>query len=458
MAFGLAIGVTTVAGASVQTDRWLYAQGDTVQITGDEMLPGEAVVVDVFLPDGSLSQSHEVVADDGGAFSDTYTLASDAPGGIYDVVATGAVSGSVFRTQFDPLQWDVTFPDPTDTQYSDVAALGGAVTCRVTGGGTNPPTCPTDLSNSTVTAKRGAGFNTTIGSDTSDSDGVWGVNWQVNVIPSTTDYTMKAYASGGELPAGTTESDNSHILVTKENTVTTYTGDTSGTPGGSLALDATVEDEDSSFFASDPNLAGTVTFQLYSDAGGTTPEGSSVNRTLTAGDVQSGGNYTLPTTPGTYYMKASYGGNDYYNSDDSPLVAISVGSSCTFSGILPPVNDVSSAAATNLSSYKLNARGVVPIKFQLTCGGDLVDTQAEADAHPMTLALVQVNSSDTQVGNDTLEDPSAGSANTGYNFRFDDSADQYIYNRTIKGLAAGIWRVTATTGSDSTNEWFKIVG
>ena len=93
---------TAPAIASVQTDRYLYNFGDTVQITGDGMAASEVVAVDVYFPNASLAQHHEVAADEFGNFSDSFYLAEGMPGGIYDVVATGLSSGIVFTTQFDP--------------------------------------------------------------------------------------------------------------------------------------------------------------------------------------------------------------------------------------------------------------------------------------------------------------------------------------------------------------------
>lgn len=100
LAVGL-LGVTTVL-ADVSTDKYDYVPGETVYISGDGMLPGETVAVDIYYPDGSLAQHHEVLADDAGNFSDTYVLPDDAPVGDYTVMATGLSSGNVFTTTFDP--------------------------------------------------------------------------------------------------------------------------------------------------------------------------------------------------------------------------------------------------------------------------------------------------------------------------------------------------------------------
>src|SRR6266496_3771576 len=90
------------AMAAVQTDKWAYSIGETVRITGDGMAPGEDVSVDVDFPDGSLAQSHTVLADDQGDFADSFDLLDGMPDGVYGVVATGLTSGNTFRTEFDP--------------------------------------------------------------------------------------------------------------------------------------------------------------------------------------------------------------------------------------------------------------------------------------------------------------------------------------------------------------------
>ena len=120
--------------ADVWTDRNVYQGGDTVLINGDGMQAGESVGVDVFLPDGSLAQHHDVAADDAGTFSDTYTLALDAPSGDYSVVATGASSGATFSTTFDPIgagALNCNLPVHNPTHYKLEA--GTTVTCTIDG-------------------------------------------------------------------------------------------------------------------------------------------------------------------------------------------------------------------------------------------------------------------------------------------------------------------------------------
>src|SRR5438093_4989309 len=132
MTIGLLAGS---AKADVWTDRDVYHPGDTVAINGSEMQGGESVGVEVFLPDGSVAQHHDVQADDQGSFSDSYTLPLDAPSGIYSVLATGAQSGRTFTTTFDPIGAGAlncpTLEVHNPTHYK--LPVGTSVTCTIDG-------------------------------------------------------------------------------------------------------------------------------------------------------------------------------------------------------------------------------------------------------------------------------------------------------------------------------------
>jgi uncharacterized repeat protein (TIGR01451 family) len=123
------------ARADVWTDRNVYQPGDTVTISGDGMQAGESVGVDVSFPDASLAQHHDVLADDQGNFSDSYTLPIDAPPGDYTVVATGAESGNSYTTTFDPIGAGalncptLTVHNPTHYKLQ----VGTSVTCTIDG-------------------------------------------------------------------------------------------------------------------------------------------------------------------------------------------------------------------------------------------------------------------------------------------------------------------------------------
>lgn len=129
---------------------------------------------------------------------------------------------------------------------------------------------------------------------------------------------------------------------------------------------------------------------------------------------------------------------------------------CTIGEIKPPVNDVSGATEEGMSSYKRGSRGVIPAKFSAACSGDPIDTQAEADDHPMNLKLTKLASG---TASDTvIENTVTGSANTGDLFRFVDADDHYIYNIGVNNLATGTYRITISeaNGGGSHDEWFAI--
>src|SRR3990172_7351367 len=100
LALIMALAGSGLALAAVSTDSQNYFSGQTATIAGDGMAPGETVGVDILDPDGLNVQRHEVTADEGGNFSDTYAIPSDAKSGVYTVVATGLTSGTVFTATF----------------------------------------------------------------------------------------------------------------------------------------------------------------------------------------------------------------------------------------------------------------------------------------------------------------------------------------------------------------------
>jgi hypothetical protein len=147
---------------------------------------------------------------------------------------------------------------------------------------------------------------------------------------------------------------------------------------------------------------------------------------------------------------------DKSGNTETKTVSYEVVPPCTIGEIEPPVNDVSHADDLGMSAYKYGSRGVVPAKFGAACDGDPIDTQAEADAHPMKLKLVKLGSTPNQ--NALIEGTEAGSANTGDLFRFDEDADRYIYNIGVKNLSRGIYKITISEadGRGSHDEWFSI--
>jgi hypothetical protein len=147
---------------------------------------------------------------------------------------------------------------------------------------------------------------------------------------------------------------------------------------------------------------------------------------------------------------------DKVGNTQTKTVSYKVVSPCNMGEIAPPVNDVSDADDPGMSAYKFGSRGVIPAKFSAACDGDPIDTQAEADAHPMKLTLIKLGSTPDQDA--VVENTVTGSANTGDLFRFDDAADHYIYNVAVKNLVRGTYKITISeaNGGGTHDEWFSV--
>jgi hypothetical protein len=97
----LLLAVAPVAATSIQTDLWVYAQGDTVNMYGDGFGASEDVQIVTTDPYGVVVDDGITTSDPSGYIAYSFVLNSDVPG-IYDVVATGLSSGLTASTQFDP--------------------------------------------------------------------------------------------------------------------------------------------------------------------------------------------------------------------------------------------------------------------------------------------------------------------------------------------------------------------
>jgi Tol biopolymer transport system component len=169
----------------------------------------------------------------------------------------------------------------------------------------------------------------------------------------------------------------------------------------------------------------------------------------------SGSTFELGTTTVSCTAKDA-SGNESSAKTFEVRVTDGVVSPCDIGEIEPPVNNVSSADDPGMSAYKYGSRGIIPAKFRALCNGDPIDTQAEADAHPMKLTLAKVGATPDQDA--VVENTVTGLANTGDLFRFDDSADHYIYNVGVKNLAKGTYKITISeaNGGATHDEWFSI--
>ena len=98
-----------------------------------------------------------------------------------------------------------------------------------------------------------------------------------------------------------------------------------------------------------------------------------------------------------------------------------------WSGVLEPIN------ADGSSTFKLGR--TIPIKLQLT-GGAASITDAV-----ITLSLTKVSSTITGTQEESI---TAASADSGTTFRYDPTANQYIFNLATQGLSVGTWRLGIT--------------
>ena len=134
LALAFTLFAASVAMGAVSTDQADYVPGSVVMISGDGMTPGESVMVDVYLPDDSLAQSNEVVADETGNFTDTYQLSQDGPLGTYTAVATGQSSGATFSTTFtdtDPASEFTAFSiTPTPVAAGGTLSWSASAVCK----------------------------------------------------------------------------------------------------------------------------------------------------------------------------------------------------------------------------------------------------------------------------------------------------------------------------------------
>jgi len=249
------------------------------------------------------------------------------------------------------LGFTLNAPSLSTVNYSDFVVLRGAYTCL----DDSASLCPTAIQNLSATFSIRPS-----GGDTFTNVGTVATSFSFTGTPggcATTcsqgfQLTWKAgRALGATVPPGvydvgltTTMSPGQQVLlgavtVTPESTNTTYLGATGAMGDTSLALSASVRDQDlgqasgTGIFSPDANLAGSseVTFELF-DATNTTSVVGPVNAFLTGGGSASGSpSLHLPASGGTFQLRTTFVGNSFYTSS-SDLDTITVTPSNT-----PPV-------------------------------------------------------------------------------------------------------------------------
>lgn len=105
-----------------------------------------------------------------------------------------------------------------------------------------------------------------------------------------------------------------------------------------------------------------------------------------------------------------------------------------FGGILQPLS--------NGSTYK--AGSTIPVKFQLTDVSGTYITNAVA-----TITYAKVNNN---VADNELVATSTSASSTGNQFRYDSTANQYIFNLSTKGISTGTYQVSITLNDGNTKK------
>jgi YVTN family beta-propeller protein len=130
-------------------------------------------------------------------------------------------------------------------------------------------------------------------------------------------------------------------------------------------------------------------------------------------------------------------GSRLYLANTYGIAVIDTGIS-NFVGFLPPIR--------NDGSSIFQSGRTVPVKFQLTTADGGYVTNATA-----TLQVLKLT--DTVLGTvvEVTADAS-GSSNTGNLFRFDATANQYVYNLSIKGYSSGTYLLRVRINDQTTHE------
>jgi hypothetical protein len=148
--FAISVQSLPAIAATIQTDLFIYMNGDTVTVTGDGFGPAETVDVVTTSPTAAPVDSGTADTDDLGNFSYRFILSTDESG-LFDVVATGRTSGLEATTQFDPPAISVT-PPSNNFGNVTVGTTSSAATFTITntGSGTNNKLTVTAVSSSSA--------------------------------------------------------------------------------------------------------------------------------------------------------------------------------------------------------------------------------------------------------------------------------------------------------------------
>src|SRR4051812_7887631 len=178
------------------------------------------------------------------------------------------------------------------------------------------------------------------------------------------------------------------------------------------------------------NLGAPASFAYYS---GTTATGTPL-----AG---------APTGVGTYTVVGSFAGTGNYNPASATKTAVTV--TYRWDGFLQPINDTAHQIGVTESLFKLGS--TVPVKFQLKKSDGTVVQESGTNLPAFTRSANRGVCDPSTSAEGVLSDPGF----TGSAFRWDSTAQQYIYNFSTKGLTKGEYRIFAAL-DDGTSQWVDI--
>jgi hypothetical protein len=146
-----------------------------------------------------------------------------------------------------------------------------------------------------------------------------------------------------------------------------------------------------------------------------------------------------PSAVGTYTVLASYAETANYKAASATKT---VSDFYRWDGFLQPINDTAHQVGTSLSVFK--GGSTVPVKFQLKKLDGTVVPWNGTSAVPVWQTPLQ-GSAMTAAPNETVYTDAATSGGV---FRWDSTAQQWIYNWSTKGFKTGYWWKVCATFDD----------
>ena len=139
------LGPIGALAATIQTDLFIYQNGDTVTVTGNGFGGTETVGLVTMDPNATVVDQGAATTDGSGNFTYQFMLTVTV-GGLYTVNANGQASGLTASAQFDPPKTTLTITDtPGIVTYGSSITVAGTLTDTTTPPGTPIAGAPIDV-------------------------------------------------------------------------------------------------------------------------------------------------------------------------------------------------------------------------------------------------------------------------------------------------------------------------